>query len=164
MQLQLLHTFCAIYEWLESQWSVSLVETESWYSTGVTTSTFFWKIIKKKPCHLQLRLEFQQFFSHIMEVSCCDRERNAHFYSAASLKYHAPDTWYDTTPSHINLTLERPVLACPINQSAKRGAASTIFNDFGMSQPGMEPMTSRSPDTLPTELFGPVSGKDSSHN
>ena len=31
--------------------------------------------------------------------------------SAASLKYHAPDTWHDTTPSHIILTLGRPVLA-----------------------------------------------------
>ena len=30
-------------------------------------------------------------------------ELNAHFYSAASLKYHAPDTWHDTTPSHIIL-------------------------------------------------------------
>ena len=31
-------------------------------------------------------------FSHITTVSGCDRELNAHFYSAASLKYHAPDT------------------------------------------------------------------------
>ena len=28
--------------------------------------------------------------------------------------------------------------------SAKRGAASTIFNDFDMSWPGIEPVTSRS--------------------
>ena len=35
---------------------------------------------------------FQQFFSHITTVSGCDRELNAHFYSAASLKYHALDT------------------------------------------------------------------------
>ena len=41
------------------------------------------------------------------------RELNAHFHSAASLKYHAPDTWHDTTPSHIILTLGRPVLALP---------------------------------------------------
>ena len=32
------------------------------------------------------------FFSHIATVSGCGRELNAHFYSAASLKYHAPDT------------------------------------------------------------------------
>ena len=38
------------------------------------------------------------------------RELNAHFYSAASLKYHAPDTWHDTTPSNIIQTLVRPVL------------------------------------------------------
>ena len=54
---------------------------------------------------------FQQFFSHIMTVSGCDRELNAHLDSAASLKYHAPGTWYDTTPSHISLTLGWPVLA-----------------------------------------------------
>ena len=31
-------------------------------------------------------------FSHITKVSGRDRELNAHFYSAASLKYHVPDT------------------------------------------------------------------------
>ena len=56
---------------------------------------------------------FQQFFSHITTVSGCDRELNAHFYCAASLKYHAPDTWHDTTPSHIIQTLGQPVLALP---------------------------------------------------
>ena len=54
---------------------------------------------------------FQQFYSHITTVSGCDSELNAHFYSAASLKYHAPDVWHDTTPSHIILTPGRPVLA-----------------------------------------------------
>ena len=29
-------------------------------------------------------------------MSDYDRELNAHFYNAASLKYHAPDTWHDT--------------------------------------------------------------------
>ena len=38
------------------------------------------------------------------------QDLNAHFYSAASLKYHAPDTWHDTISSHIILTLCRPVL------------------------------------------------------
>ena len=46
-------------------------------------------------------------------VICCDRELNVHFYSAASLKYHAPYTRHDTTPSHIILTLGRPDLALP---------------------------------------------------
>ena len=111
-----------------SGWRVSLAETESWYSSGVTTSAFFFfffffffcvvfvlffQIIKQKTWHLQLRLEFQQFFNHITTVSGCDRERNAHFYSASSLKYHAPDTRYDTTHSHIILTLGRPFLALP---------------------------------------------------
>ena len=77
-------------------------------------------------------------------VSGCGRELNAHFYSAASLEYHAPATWTDTTPSHIIPTLGRPVLALPVNPSAKRGAASTIFNDFVMWRPGIEPMTSHS--------------------
>ena len=84
-------------------------------------------------------------FSHITTVSGSARELNAHFYSAASLKYHAQDTWHDTTPSHIILTLGRPVLALPVSLSAKRGAASTIFNDFGMLQPRIEHMTFRSP-------------------
>ena len=79
-------------------------------------------------------------------VSGCDRELNAHFYSAASLKYHVPDTWHDTTLSHIILTLGRPVLALPVSLIAKRGAASTIFYDFGMLRHGIEPMTSRSPE------------------
>ena len=35
---------------------------------------------------------FQQFFTHITTMSGCGKEFNAHFYSAASLKYHAPDT------------------------------------------------------------------------
>ena len=35
---------------------------------------------------------------------------------------------------------------CEIYLSAKRGPASTIFNDFGMSRPGIEPVTSRSPE------------------
>ena len=33
-----------------------------------------------------------------------ERELKAHFYSAASLKYHATDTRHDTTPSDIILT------------------------------------------------------------
>ena len=40
-------------------------------------------------------------------------EPNAHFYRPASLKYFALDTWHDTTPSHIILTLGQPVLALP---------------------------------------------------
>ena len=79
-------------------------------------------------------------------MSGCDRELNAHFYIAASLKYYVPDIWHDTTPSHIILTLGRPVLALPRKSEAKREAASTIFNDFGMSRPGIEPVTSRSPE------------------
>ena len=50
------------------------------------------KVIKQEYMLLFVRIRFQQFFSHIEVVSGCDRELNAHFYSAASLKFHAPDT------------------------------------------------------------------------
>ena len=59
----------------------------------------------------------------------------------------------DTTPSHIILIPERPVLALPENPSAKRGATSTIVNDFGMLRPGIEPSTSRSERTLRSSLM-----------
>ena len=68
---------------------------------------------------------FQQFFSHITTVSGCDRELNAHFHSAASLKYRTPDTWHDTTPSHIILTLGRPVLA---PRKSECQARSSLFH------------------------------------
>ena len=56
-------------------------------------------------------------------MSACDRELNVHFYSPALVKYHATDTWHDTTHSHIIQTPGRPVLAL----SAKRAAACTIL-------------------------------------
>ena len=100
---------------------------------------------------------FQQFFSHIMTVSVCDRELNAHFYSAASLKYHAPDTWHDTTPSHIILILGQPVLALPHKTSVKRGAAS-IRKDlwYVMARDQTRDLPFPGYDPLPTELLGPV--------
>ena len=86
---------------------------------------------------------------NIPTVSGCDRELNAHFNSATSLKYHAPDTWHDTTLSHIILTLSWPVLALPCKSECQaRSSLSTsfIFNDFVMSRPGIEPVTARSPE------------------
>ena len=80
---------------------------------------------------------FPHYFSHITTVSGCDRELNAHFYTAASRKYHAPDTWHNTTPSHIILSLGRPVLALP-----RKSECQT--NDFGKSRSGIEPMNSGS--------------------
>ena len=56
---------------------------------------------------------FNNSSSHITTVSGWNRELDAHFYRAASLKYHAPDTCHDTTPSHFILTLGWPVLALP---------------------------------------------------
>ena len=58
-----------------------------------------------------------------MTVSSSDRELSAHFYSAASLKYHAPDTWHDTTPSQIIPTLGRPVLAI-LHKSARQARSN----------------------------------------
>ena len=47
---------------------------------------------------------FQKSFSHITTVSECHRELNAHFQSAASLKYHAPYTCHDFPPRHTIVT------------------------------------------------------------
>ena len=66
-------------------------------------------------------------------MSACNRELNAHFHSAASLKYHTPDPWHDTTPSQIILTLGRPVLALPRKYKCQARAAS---------HPGLKPVTS----------------------
>ena len=72
---------------------------------------FLWFLFLGVTCYclFGFNVAFNIFFSHITTVSGCDRELNAHFYSAASLKYNAPDTWYDTTPSHIILTLGQSV-------------------------------------------------------
>ena len=88
----------------------------------------------------------QQFFGHITTVSDCDRELNVHFYSATSLKCHGPDTWHYITPSYIILTLGRLVLALARKSECQGGAACNILNDFGLSRPGNETMTSRSPE------------------
>ena len=67
---------------------------------------------------------FQQFFSHITTQTL---DMIPH---PVTLSWH----WVDQSQLY------------PVNLSAKRGAASTIFNDFGMSRPGIEPRTSRSPE------------------
>ena len=46
-------------------------------------------------------------------VSWCYRKFNAHIYGAPWQRYHAPDTWHDTIPSHIIPTLSWPILALP---------------------------------------------------
>ena len=74
------------------------------------------------------------FQSYITTLFGCDRELNAHFYSAVSLKYHVPDTWHDTTLSHIILTLGRPVLALPRKSECQARCTGTIFYDFSMSR------------------------------
>ena len=68
---------------------------------------------EKSVCVYSGLMSLSTIFQDIMTVSGCGRELNAHFYSAATLKYHVPDTWHDTTPGHIILTLDRPVLALP---------------------------------------------------
>ena len=73
-------------------------------------------------------------------MSGCGRELNAHFYSAASLRYHVPDTWHDTTPSHIILTLGQPVLIIALFRKSECQASC----HFGMSWPVIKPVPSRS--------------------
>ena len=61
---------------------------------------------------------FQHFFSHIMTMSGCDKELDTHFYSAALLKNHAPDTtevscsrhltWYHTKSHYPDTGSTRP--------------------------------------------------------
>ena len=94
------------------------------------------------------------FFSHITTVSGCDRELNAHFYSAVSLKYHVPDTWHDTTPSHIILTLGRPVLALPRKSECQ--ARRSLYHFLRLWYVAARDWTRDLPfpgaDTLPTAI------------
>ena len=78
---------------------------------------------------------FQQLFSHITTMSGCDRKQCSLF-GTASLKYHGPDTWHDTTSSHIILTLGRPVLALPRKSECQ---ASTILTSLVCHGPGSNP-------------------------
>ena len=64
---------------------------------------------------------------HITTVSGCDRELNAHFYSAASLWYQILDTLPDITSSHIILTPERPVLALPRKSERQAFTERTLY-------------------------------------
>ena len=108
---------------------------------------------------VQVLRRFQQFFSHIATVSGCDRELNAHFYSAASLKYHAPDTWHDTTPSHFILTLGQPVLALPRKSECQERSNKYHFEWlwYVAARDRTQDLPFPGADTLPTELSGPVS-------
>ena len=78
----------------------------------VSAQSFGGRQIVENVCVFGFNVAFNNF-SVISHMSGCNRELNAHFYSAASLKYHVPDTRHDTTPSHIILTLGRTVLALP---------------------------------------------------
>ena len=92
--------------------------------------------------------EFNIDFNKFSVISRCIwlRQGVQYLYSAVSLMYHAPDTWHDTTPSHIILTLGRPVLVLPRKSECQARGSYYHFNDFGMSRPGIKPMTSRSPE------------------
>ena len=90
-------------------------------------------------------------------MSSCDRELSAHFYSAASLKY-APDTWHDTTPSHIIPTLGRPVLALPHKSEcqARSNEFHFLWFWYATARDRTRDLPFPEEDTLPTELPGPV--------
>ena len=81
-------------------------------------------------------ISFSTIFQSYHDGVWLRQELNAHFYEVSC------QTLDDTTTSHIILTLGQSVY--PVNLSAKRRVASTIFNDFGISWPGIEPVTSRS--------------------
>ena len=92
---------------------------------------------------------------HFGPVQC--RELCAHFHSAASLTYHAPDTWHVTTPSLIILTLGRPVLALPGKSECQ--ARSNYYHFYRLSYVAARDWTCDlfpKADTLPLELLGPV--------
>ena len=81
-----------------------------------------------------------------MTASSCDRELNAHFYSAALLTYHYHAKTLDMSP--------HPVRSTSPSSTPYFGVTSTIFNDFGIEPwifndfgiwPWIEPVTSRSP-------------------
>ena len=84
--------------------------------------------------------------------------QGAHFYSAASLKYHAPDTWHDTTPSHIILILGRPGLALPSKswvpseEQLVSFLTTLVYCGLGSNPWPPVPWIGH----LPTELPGPV--------
>ena len=106
-------------------------------------------------------------------------------HSAASLKYHAPGTWhllllpiysihwyalsfedyhqltwYHQQP-HYPVTGSTSPSSTPVSLSAKWEAASRFFNDFGMSWPGSETVTTCSlvRTLYRLELPGPVNFK-----
>ena len=83
--------------------------------------------------------------------SGCDRELNAHFKSAASLTYHTSDTWLDIPPSHIILTLDRPVSLSQCRAQIKEQLIPfwtfLVWLDRGSNQPP----SGRKPDTLVNE-------------
>ena len=112
-------------------------ETVKSSSTLITLSYPKWWFCLKgfSPCFVFLGFNVAFNIFSVITLRCMV---DAHFYSAASLKYHAPDTWHDT--SHIILALDRPVLALP----RKSEQQIPICKDFGMSRPGLEHATSRS--------------------
>ena len=78
---------------------------------------------------------FNNFSAIVTTVSGCDRELNAYFYSADSLKYHARDPWHDTTPSHIILTRSRPLLALPCKSPIPWGGHYRLSSVVGCRSP-----------------------------
>ena len=90
------------------------------------------QIINGKICLFLLKVAFNNC-SVISRQYLVATGSNAHFLSTASLKYHGPDTWHDTTSSHIILILGRPVLALPRKSEC---LASTILTTLVYRGPG----------------------------
>ena len=72
---------------------------------------------------------------------------------AASLKYHAPDAWHDTTPSHLIVTL----VTGSTSPSATQWVGVPFLTTLVCPGPGSNrDLLFLRADTLPTELPAPV--------
>ena len=109
---------------------ISSKEFEIRFNINMITQIINWKI-----CLFLLNVAFNNC-SFISRQCLVATGSNAHFFSAASLKYHGPDTWHDTTSSHIIMILGRPVLALPRKSECQ---ASTILTTLVYRGPGSNP-------------------------
>ena len=109
---------------------ISSKDFEIRFNINMITQIINWKI-----CLFLLNVAFNNC-SVISRQCLVATGSNAHFFSTASLKYHGPDTWHDTTSSHTILILGRPVLALPRKSECQ---ASTILTTLVYHGPGSNP-------------------------
>ena len=75
----------------------------------------------------------------------CGWEHNAHFQSAASLKYHTLDIWHNIPHSHIILTLNWPILipSSPFLMLSTKHQFLSLWYDSAGDQTRNFPVTKR---------------------